>query len=97
FSRDWSSDVCSSDLMPTFATYDLRAPNNDGSGNAIAVPVSGSGANGIVTPSKAVSNTNPATWKPGDFGPLERPATNMQALDWDRSDEPRAGKAGRSR
>lgn len=69
--------------MPTFATYDLRAPNNDGSGKAVAVPVSGAGTNGIKSPSKAVSNTNPATYNPGDFGPLERPATNMQALDWD--------------
>jgi hypothetical protein len=69
--------------MPTFATYDLRAPSNQGNGTATAVAVSGSGVNGIVNTSNAVSSSNPATYKPGDFGPLERPATNMQALDWD--------------
>src|SRR5690606_39894044 len=35
FSRDWSSDVCSSDLSGDFALYDLH--NTDADGNPVIV------------------------------------------------------------
>lgn len=57
----------------TFAAYDLRAPANNGTGTAVAVAVS---ANSPTT-------STPLTYKPGDFGPMNRPVTNIQTVDFD--------------
>ena len=38
---------------------------------------------GAAVSSNGASHTSPPTSFPGDFGPLDRPATNMQVVDWD--------------
>ncbi|MDX2088348.1 MAG: hypothetical protein SFX73_10885 [Kofleriaceae bacterium] len=62
-----STSVCAK-YYPTFATYDLQ-----------------SGAAVSTNNSYTVSPNAPTVvgTKPGDFGPLNRPTTQIQALDWD--------------
>src|SRR5690606_39929539 len=80
FSRDWSSDVCSSDLGASKQNSRIRA---------LPLLPLGRGAGGE---GPGLSDCSETTYGPESSRPLPNPLPS-----WERSEERRVGKEGRSR
>src|SRR5690606_40532355 len=96
FSRDWSSDVCSSDLGTQFglAVTPFRVPNSRTPWLAVSAPLGGQGSCGTVHFFDSQGGLR--SWLQGP-GALSRFGTWLVAGDDLRSEERRVGKEGRSR
>src|SRR5207237_7752474 len=92
FKCDWSSDVCSSDLVAKVAQNCAPALSNDG--NIVYLAVNGSG--GFIRHHNYLLGLNSTTLATVDKVELIDPTDSLNSADV-RSEERRVGKTGRRR